>query len=169
MTSKRNSDDLNFKKMLADWPMPDFSSWAFAARGDQLEDTAVAGFQKMNDAFLSHAEKAFDAHMKFVSHRLQEDFEYAKSLSSCTAPEETLTTLQTFCTKMSSEYQSHFEKQAALLRDSFTENAAVVDELNETAMETVSEFGRAVEETIQDVQKPQAKKRSKTTTKRKSS
>ncbi|MEP5625096.1 MAG: hypothetical protein ABJP82_21200 [Hyphomicrobiales bacterium] len=169
MPTKRNSSDLDFKTMVANWPMPDFSNWVSSARGNQMEETAVAGFQKMNDAFLAHAEKALDAHMKFVSHRLQEDLEYAKSLSKCAAPEETLTTLQTFCTKMSSEYQSHFEKQAALLRDSYTENAAVVDELNETAMETVSEFGRAVEETIQDANKPQPKKRSKIPSKRKTS
>ncbi|MDN3720913.1 hypothetical protein QW131_21135 [Roseibium salinum] len=81
--------------------------------------------------------------MNFVTHRLHEDFECVKSLSQCTAPEQTMATLQEFYSKMANEYQDHFEKQAALLRESLTENAALVEELNETAMESAAELGKS--------------------------
>lgn len=161
MPSKRNTGSFDFPGMFPDWPMPVFSNWAFAEREDRIEEKTVASIQKMGETLWSNVGKAFEDHMDFVNHRVQEDFECAKSLSQCTAPEETFQTLQSFYTRMSSEYQAHFEKQTALLRDSFTENAAVVEELNETAMETVSELSKAAEESIQEVQKPKRAPRRK--------
>lgn len=175
MPTKRNTGAFDFSTMMADWPkvgewpkmgdwpMPAFSNWAFAEREDKMEAKAVASFQKMGQTMWSHAEKAFSEHMDFVTHRLQQDFDCAKSLTQCTAPEETVATLQTFYTKMASEYQEHFEKQAAMFRDSFTENAAAVEELNETALESVSELSKAAEESLEEA-KPAA---TRTTTRRK--
>ena len=127
-----------------------FSNWAFAEREDRIEAKAIASFQKVGKTMWSHAEKAFDDHMNFVSHRLHQDMECAKSLSQCAAPEETMATLQDFYSRMASEYQDHFEKQAALFRDSFSESAAVVEELNETAMESVNEMSKAAEESLEE-------------------
>ena len=124
-----------------------------------MEAKAVASFQKMGETMWTHAGKAFGDHMDFVNHRLHEDFECAKLHTQCTAPEETLNTLQTFYSKMTSEYQAHFEKQAALMRESFTENAAAVEELNETAMETVGELSKAAEESMQEIEKPKARRK----------
>lgn len=158
MPTKRNTDVFDFTALKVDWPMPAFTNWAFAEREDRIEAKTVASFQKMGTTMWSHAEKAFDDHMEFMSHRLHEDFECAKSLSQCVAPEQTLSTLQAFYAKMATEYQEHFEKQAALFRDSFSDNAAAVEELNETAMESVTELSRAAEESLQE-QKPVAPKK----------
>ncbi|MHA7776285.1 hypothetical protein [Roseibium sp. M-1] len=166
MPTKRNTGAFDFGSMMADWPqmgdwpgmdnwpMPAFSNWAFAEREDRIEAKTIASFQKMGRTMWSHAEKAFDDHMDFVSNRLHQDFECAKSLSQCTAPEETVATLQDFYSKMASEYQEHFEKQAALFRDSFAENAAAVEELNETAVESVSELSKAAEESKSVTRQP---------------
>lgn len=164
MPTKRNTSAFDIGSMMTDWPMPSFSNWAFAEREDRIEAKTVASFQKMGQTMWSHAEKAFDDHMEFVSHRLHEDFECAKSLSQCVAPEETVATLQNFYSKMATEYQEHFEKQATLLRDSFSENAAAVEEFNETAMESVSELSKAAEETLKDPQPAKARPRRKTVT-----
>ncbi|PVB61591.1 phasin family protein [Labrenzia sp. 011] len=152
MPAKRNTDAFDFSSMMTQWPMPSFSNWNFAEREDRIEAKAVASVQKMGQTLWTHTERALDDQMNFVSHRLHEDIECAKSLSQCTAPEETMATLQAFYSKMANEYQEYFEKQAALLRDSFSDNAAVVEELNETALETVSELGKATEETLKEVQ-----------------
>jgi len=158
MATKREPGAFDFTSMMSDWPMPSFSNWAFAEREDRIEAKTVAGFQKIGQTLWSHAEKAFDDHMKFVSHRCHEDFECFKSLSQCSAPEETMATLQDFYSKMASEYQEHFEKQAALFRDSFSENAAAVEELNETTMESVGELSKAAEENLQEVKKAVTRK-----------
>ncbi|MGS4887716.1 hypothetical protein [Roseibium sp. MB-4] len=163
MPTKRNTTSFDLTGMMPEWPMPAFSNWAFAEREDRMEAKAVASFQKMGETMWTHAGKAFEDHMDFVNHRFHEDFECAKSLSQCTAPEETFATLQAFYSKMTSEYQAHFEKQAALMRESFTENAAAAEELNETAMETVSELSRAVEESMQEVEKPKARRKTAAT------
>jgi|GEM_PF-1478341 len=169
MPKKRNPGAFDFGSMVTDWPqlgdwpnmdswpMPAFSNWAFAEREDRIEARTIASFQKMGQTMWSHAEKAFDDHMDFVSHRLHQDFECAKSLSQCTAPEETVATLQDFYSKMASEYQEHFEKQAALFRDSLAENAAAVEELNETAVESVSELNKAAEESLTQVKRSAGK------------
>lgn len=166
MPTKRNTDSFDFSGMVPDWPIPAFSNWAFAEREDRIEAQTVANLQKMGMTLWSNAGKAFEDHMDFVSHRLQEDFECAKTLSQCTAPEETFQTLQSFYSRMSNEYQEHFEKQAALMRESFSENAAVVEKLNETAIETVSELSKAAEESIQEAQKPKRAPRRKATASR---
>ncbi|GAB4521862.1 MAG: hypothetical protein Tsb0019_23490 [Roseibium sp.] len=164
MPTKRNTGAFDFSSMMSewpnvtDWPMPSFSNWAFAEREDRMEAKTVASMQKMGETMWRHAEKAFDNHMDFVSHRFHEDFECAKSLSQCVAPEETMATLQAFYSKMANEYQEHFEKQAALFRDSFTENAAVVEELNETALENVSELSKAAGESIKETKSAARKK-----------
>ncbi|MCX2725212.1 hypothetical protein [Roseibium salinum] len=150
MPSKRTTGPFDFGSMMGEWPMPGFSNWAFAEREDRIEERTLAGFQKMGQTLWSHTEKAFDDHMNFVTHRLHEDFECVKSLSQCTAPEQTMATLQEFYSKMANEYQDHFEKQAALLRESLTENAALVEELNETAMESAAELGKAAEENTKE-------------------
>ncbi len=160
MPTKRNPSAFEFPAFQVDWPMPTFSNWAFAQPEDRVEDKTVTSLQKMGTTMWSHAEKAFDDHMEFVSHRLHEDFECAKSLSQCVAPEQTVETLQAFYSKMATEYQEHFEKQAALFRNSYSENAAAVEELNETAMENVSEITRAAEESLQGTNSPAPKKRS---------
>ena len=168
MPTKKNPGAFDFNSMIANWPpMPAFSNWAFAEREDRIEEKAIASFQKVGQTLWSHTEKAFDDHMNFVSHRMHEDFECARSLSRCTAPEETMATLQAFYSRMASEYQEHFEKQAALFRDSFTENAAVVEELNETAMEGVNELTKAAEESFQETQtiKPAGRRKSASSTK----
>ncbi|CTQ45938.1 phasin family protein [Roseibium aggregatum] len=162
MPTKSNTGAFDFSAMMAEWPklpewpaptewpMPAFSNWAFAEREDRIEAKAIASFQKVGKTMWTHAEKAFDDHMNFVSHRLHQDMECAKSLSQCAAPEETMATLQDFYSRMASEYQDHFEKQAALFRDSFSESAAVVEELNETAMESVNEMSKAAEESLEE-------------------
>jgi hypothetical protein len=162
MPTKRNTGGFDFTSMVPNWPMPAFSNWAFAEREDRMEAKAVASFQKIGETLWSNTGKAFEDHMDFVNHRLHEDFECAKSLSQCMAPEETFATLQAFYSKMSSEYQAHFEKQAAMLRESFTENAAAVEELNETALETVGELSKAAEESVKEAET--AKPRRKTAT-----
>lgn len=159
MASKRNPDVFDFTALKFEWPIPSFTNWALAEREDRIEAKTVAGFQKMGTAMWSHAEKAFDEHMEFVSHRLHEDFECAKSLTQCVAPEQTLATLQDFYSKMATEYQEHFEQQAALFRDSFSQGAAAVEELNEAAMENVGELGKAAEETLADLKPAGAKTR----------
>ncbi|TYC69902.1 hypothetical protein FMN63_08235 [Stappia sp. BW2] len=163
MPTKSNTGAFDFSAMMAEWPklpewpvptewpMPTFSNWAFAEREDRIEAKTIESFQKMGQTMWSHAEKAFDDHMNFVSHRLHEDFECAKSLSQCAAPEETMAKLQEFYSRMASEYQTHFEKQATLFRNSFSEGAATVEELNETAMESVNEMSRAAEESLTEV------------------
>ncbi|ASP34757.1 hypothetical protein [Labrenzia sp. VG12] len=156
MPTKNSTGAFDFSSMMTewskmgDWPMPSFSNWAFAEREDLMEAKTVASFQKMGQTMWTHAEKAFSDHMDFVSGRLHEDFECAKSLTKCTAPEETMATLQDFYSRMATQYQEHFEKQAALFRDSFSENAAAVEELNETAMENVSELTKAAEESLSE-------------------
>jgi len=163
MPTKRNTGGFDFSTMMADWPMmPAFSNWALAEREDRIEARTVASIQKMGETLWSHTEKAFDDHMNFVSHRMHEDFECAKALSQCAAPEETMATLQAFYSKMASEYQEHFEKQAALFRDSFSENAAAVEEFNETAMESVNELSKAAEEGLKEVQASKPALRRKT-------
>ncbi|KZM50666.1 hypothetical protein OA90_08410 [Labrenzia sp. OB1] len=137
--------------MMPQWPMPSFSNWNFAEPEDRIEAKAVAGVQKMSQTLLSHTGKAFDDQMNFVTHRLHEDVECAKTLSQCTAPEETIATLQAFYSKMANEYQEHFARQAALFRDSFSENAAAVEELNETAIESVTELGKAAGDSLKEV------------------
>ncbi len=149
MPTKRNAGAFDFGSMMTEWPMPAFSNWTFAEREDRIEAKTIASVQKMGQTLWSHAEKAFEDHMDFVSHRMHEDFECAKSLSQCTAPEETMATLQGFYSRMATEYQEHFEKQAALFRDSLSENAAAVEELNETAIESVNELSKAAEETME--------------------
>ncbi|MES0883535.1 hypothetical protein [Roseibium sp. SCP14] len=168
MPTKRNSGAFDISAMMTDWPMPAFSNWTHAEREDRMEARTIASFQKMGETMWSQAEKAFDDHMEFVSHRIHEDFECAKSLSQCVAPEETVATLQNFYSRMATEYQQHFEKQATLFRDSFTENAAVVEEFNETAMENVTEFSKAAEETLQETQtaKPKPRRKAAAGTKR---
>lgn len=157
MATKRDSDAFDFSSWMAEWPMPAFSNWAFAEREDKFEARTVEGFQKIGQTLWSHTEKAFEDHMNFVTRRLHEDFECMKSLSQCSAPEETMATLQAFYSTMATEYQDHFEKQAALFRDSFSENAAAMEKLNETAMESVSELSRAAEENLQDAKAAAAK------------
>jgi len=126
MPTKSNTGAFDFSAtmpawpQMVDWPMPTFSNWAFAEREDKMEAKAVASFQKMGQTMFTHAEQAFSEHMDFFSHRLHEDFDCAKSLSQCTAPEETVATLQDFYSKMANEYQEHFEKQAAMFRASFS-------------------------------------------------
>ncbi|WP_428644482.1 hypothetical protein [Roseibium sp.] len=161
MSTKKTQGAFDFSSMMTNWPpLPAFSNWAFAEREDRIEEKTVASFQKMGQTLWSHTEKAFDDHMNFVSHRLHEDFECAKSLSQCTAPEETMATLQDFYSRMASEYQEHFEKQAALFRNSFSENAAAVEALNETALENVNELSKAAEESLTEAQSPKpARKR----------
>ncbi|WP_421979964.1 hypothetical protein [Roseibium sp.] len=157
MATKRNPDVFDFTSLKFEWPMPSFTNWSLAEREDRIEAKTVAGFQKMGTTMWSHAEKAFEDHMEFVSHRLHEDFECAKSLTKCVAPEQTLATLQEFYSKMATEYQEHFEQQASLFRDSFSQGAAVVEELNEAAMENVGELGKAAEETLADMKPARAK------------
>ncbi|POF30415.1 hypothetical protein [Roseibium marinum] len=159
MPAKRNTDAFDFSSMMPKWPMPSFSNWNFAEREDRIEAKTVAGVQKMGQTVWSHTGKAFDDQMNFVSHRLHEDIECAKTLSQCAAPEETMAILQAFYSKMANEYQEHFEKQAALFRDSFSENAAAVEELNETAIESVSELGKAAEESLKEAQSKSATRR----------
>jgi hypothetical protein len=167
MPTKRNTGAFDFSTMMADWPgmsdwpMPAFSNWAFAEREDRMEAKTIESFQKMGQTMWTHAEQAFSAHLDFVTHRLHEDFECAKSLSQCVAPEETMAKLQDFYSKMATEYQEHFEKQAALFRDSFSENAAAVEELNETAMESVSELSKAAEESLEEVKQAAGKSTSR--------
>lgn len=161
MTNKHQTSSFDFSAMVPEWPMPSFSNWVFAEPEDRMEARALTNFQKVSETFWSHAEKALDDHMAFVSRRLHEDFECAKALSKCSAPEETVNTLQAFYSKMSAEYQTHFEKQAALMRDSITANASVVDELSETAIETVNDFGKAAEKSLEDTKKPQTRARRK--------
>lgn len=170
MPSKREYDPFDIGSIMTNWQMPSFSNWAFAEREDRFEAKSIEGMQKVGLTMWSHIEKTFDDHMNFVSHRMHEDFECAKSLSQCTAPEETLATLQTFYSKMANEYQDHFEKQAALFRESFSENAAIAEELNETAMESVSEFSKAAEESLQahTDQAPKPRSRKKPATAKKS-
>lgn len=151
MATKRDTGAFDYTSWMAEWPMPAFSNWAFAEREDKIEAKTVEGFQKIGQSLWSHTEKAFEDHMKFVSHRLHEDFECIKSLGQCSAPEESMATLQAFYSTMATEYQEHFEKQAALFRDSFSDNAAAVEELNETAMKSVSELSRAAEESLEEV------------------
>ncbi|MTI04517.1 hypothetical protein E1180_03160 [Roseibium denhamense] len=136
--------------MMRDWPKPYFSNWAFAEREDLLEEKTYAGVQKFGQSMIVNAEKAFSDHMDFVSHRLQQDFECWKSLTQCTAPEETLAKLQSFYSEMANEYQEHFEKQAALLREGFSDNAAAVEALQETALQTVGELSKAAEESLEE-------------------
>lgn len=167
MPTKPNKGSFDFQAFQVNWPMPAFPNWFFAQPEDRAEAKTVASFQKMGTTMWSHAEKAFDDHMEFVSHRLHEDFECAKSLSQCVAPEQTVETLQAFYSKMATEYQEHFEKQAALFRDSFSENAAAVEELNETAMENVSEIARAAEESLKGTTKPAPKTRARSSTPKK--
>ncbi len=159
MSTKPNTGAFDFSAMMADWPKPAFSNWAFAEREDKIEARTVAGFQKMGETMWAHAEKTLDDHMDFFSHRLHEDFECAKSLSRCSAPEEAMATLQAFYSKMATEYQEHIEKQSALIRDSFSDNAAVVEELSETALENVSELTRAAEENIDETRPASRRKR----------
>jgi hypothetical protein len=158
MPNKRDIDPFDFSSMMANWQIPTLSNWAFAEREDRIEAKSIAGFQKAGVTMWSHVEMAFDDHMNFVSHRMHEDFECAKSLSECTAPEETMATLQSFYTRMANEYQSHFEKQAALFRDSFSENAAIAEELNETALESVAELSKAAEENLQGAKSAKQRK-----------
>lgn len=164
MSANNKSGAFDISSMMANWPMPDFSNWAYAEREDKIEARTVAGFQKMGETLWSNVEKAYDDHMTFITHRLHEDFECAKSLSQCAAPEQTMATLQAFYATMAREYQEHIERQSALMRDSFSENAAAVEELGETALESVSELGRAAEETRKET-KPAA--RTKRTTRQK--
>ncbi|WP_434055085.1 MAG: hypothetical protein RDA78_09540 [Roseibium sp.] len=165
MATKRNPDVFDFTALKFEWPMPSFTNWAFAEREDRIEAKTVAGFQKMGTTMWSHAEKAFEEHMEFVSHRLHEDFECAKSLTQCVAPEQTLATLQDFYSKMATEYQEHFEQQASLFRDSFSQGAAAVEELNEAAMENVGELGKAAEETLEEMKPAKARSRGSSTAK----
>lgn len=159
MPTKPSNGFFDFSTMMPDWPMPTFSNWAFAEREDRMEAKTFESFQKMSKTMWSSAEKAFEDHVEFVNRRLHEDFECAKSLSQCNAPEETFATLQAFYTRMSNEYQAHFEKQAALMRDSFTDNAAAVEVLNETAMETVSELSKAAEESLEITKNPPSRRK----------
>ena len=139
--------------------MPAFSNWAFAEREDKLEETAFSNLQHAQHALWDQAEKAFDDHMSFVSHRLHEDFECAKALGNCRMPDEAMVTLQTFYSKMANEYQAHFRKQFDLLQESLSENMTVAEEIGETAMEAASELGKAAEESIQEATKPVTRKR----------
>lgn len=154
MPTKPKSDSFDFPTLVSEWPLSAFSNWAFAEREDRMGAKAFDSFQKLSQTMWTNAGKAFEDQMDFVSHRLHEDFEFARALSQCNAPEETIAAVQDFYAKMSSEYQTHFETQAALLRESFTENAAVIEDLNETAIETVNELSKAAEESLQEVQKP---------------
>ncbi|WP_417670277.1 phasin family protein [Roseibium sp.] len=145
---------------LPKWPTPAFSNWAFAEREDKLEERAFSGMQRFNKTIWDRAEKALDDHMNFVSHRLHEDFECAKALSDCRMPEQALSTLQSFYSKMADEYQEHTRKQVELLQDSISESMATAEELGETAMETASELTKAAEESLKEV-KPAAPSRRK--------
>lgn len=165
MPEKRNSGAFDFPGLtaawpdLSDWPMPAFSNWAFAEREDRLEARTVDGLQKIGRTMWGHAEQALDDHMNFVSDRLHQDFECAKSLSQCTAPEEAFATLQAFYARMASEYQEHFEKQSALFRESFSDNAAMVEEFNDTAMQGVGELRKAAEESASQAKPKPASRR----------
>lgn len=139
--------------------MPAFSNWAFAEREDKLEETAFSSIQHAQRAIWDQAEKTFDDHMNFVSHRFHEDFECAKALGNCRMPDEAMVTLQTFYSKMADEYQAHFRKQFELLQNGLSENMTVAEEIGETAMEAVSELSKATEESVQEATKPVTRKR----------
>ncbi len=159
MATKQPEDLFTVVRTMTDWPTQAFSNWAFAEREDRIEANTVANFQRMGKTFWTHAEKALDEHMTFVSHRLHEDMECVKSLSACTSPEESAATLQGFYSRMAQQYQDHFENQAALMRDGISANAAAVEKLNETAMESVSELGKATEESLTSADTPKPKTR----------
>lgn len=146
MTDKSTSIPFDISKFM----MPAFSNWSFAEREDKLEERTFAGIQRVHQSMWAQAEKAFDEHMSFVSHRLHEDFECAKALGNCRMPDEAFATLQSFYSKMASEYQDHAQKQFAMIQNSLNENLATAEELGETALATATELTKAAEETIED-------------------
>ncbi|WP_417687875.1 phasin family protein [Roseibium sp.] len=152
-----------FQKLMPHWPTPTFSNWAFAEREDRMEELAFSGLQRFNQTMWDRAEKALDDHMRFVSHRLHEDFECAKALSECRMPDQAISTLQDFYTTMAGEYQEHARNQLELLKDSVTESMAKAEELSEAAMETATEFGKAVEESRAELASTAPKPRRKVT------
>lgn len=155
MSGKSTTTPFDITRMM----MPAFSNWAFAEREDRLEEKTFEGFQHAHRTVWDQAEKAFDDHMNFVSHRLHEDFECAKALGECTMPDQAFATLQTFYTKMADEYQSHFKKQFELLQNGLNESMATAEELSETALETASELAHAAEESAQEATKPVSRKK----------
>lgn len=139
--------------------MPQFSNWAFAEREDKLEERTVAGFQRVQRNAWEQAEKAFDDHMAFMSHRFHEDFECAKALGDCRMPDEAFATLQSFYVKMADEYQAHFKKQIENFQNGLTESIASAEELGETAVQAASELAQATEESIEEAAKPKRRSR----------
>lgn len=154
MPSERNSGAFDLSNIMigwskmGEWPVPTFSNWAFAELEDRMEAKTAESFQKLGQTVIKNTEKAIEGHLAFINQRVMDDFACAKSLTNCTTPEEAAKTLQAFYSNMATAYQNHFEKQAGLLRDSFTNNAAAVEEISETAMGNIEQMTKAAEENL---------------------
>ncbi len=162
MPNKSSETPFDFMQMLLPkWPAPYFSNWVFAEREDKLEELTFSSLQKFNKAAWDRAEKVIDDQMSFVSHRMHQDFECAKSLSECRMPDEAFATLQSFYTQMADEYQRHARGQMGLFQDGMNEGMATAEELGETALETAAELSKAAEENLQNVKPMPARRRRK--------
>jgi len=143
--------------------IPPFSNWAYAEREDKLEERAFSGMQRVHRTVWEQAEKALDDHMAFMSHRLHEDFECAKALGECRMPEQAISTLQQFCTKMADEYQTHFKDQIENFQNGLNENLATAEELSDTAVQAATELAQAAEDSLEEQTSAKPKRRTRRT------
>lgn len=151
MSDKQTSSPFDFMNVFAaPWQVPNLSAWSFAEREDKLEERAFSNLQRINRTLWDQTEKALDDHMAFASKRLHEDFECAKTLTSCRMPDEVMGTLQAFYTRMAEDYQTHGRMQMEMLQAGFSEGLANAEELGEAALEAASELTKAAEETMQE-------------------
>ncbi|MBO6758285.1 MAG: phasin family protein [Roseibium sp.] len=159
MSDKSRYNLFDVPSFMNEWQQKALSNWNLAEREDKIEERTFANMRRVHQTIWDQAEKAFDDHMAFVSHRLHEDFECAKTLGQCRMPDEAIATLQAFYTKMAEEYQTYAKQRMERLQEGLTDSIAAAEDLNEAAIQTAQDLGELAEETFEDVS-PSAKRKS---------
>ncbi|NBN66031.1 phasin family protein [Pannonibacter tanglangensis] len=123
-------------------------NWSWAERSDRIEDRTFRCMEDVRRRMVTNAEKAMTSHMDFVTHRLNADLDYVRSLTACRLPDEAMRTMQSFLRTLWQDYESQAQRSLELWKDSVSEGAACAEALTETAVEAVVEIEHAAEEEV---------------------
>jgi len=81
--------------------------WQAEALAETIDNELVDEVETAQSVIWNHAERAFENHMAFVEKRLKEDLDCAEDLGQCSKPEEAISRLEMFFTKMIADYSEH--------------------------------------------------------------
>jgi len=81
--------------------------WKVDALSKTIDTELVDEVETAQSVIWNHAERAFENHMAFVEKRLKADLDCAEDLGQCSKPEEAISRLEMFFTKMVTDYSEH--------------------------------------------------------------